>query len=384
MQSIKFKFWLPVMLLTCFQANGFAGLRPTIVQDTVRKLRFLDEFEVPHNFTFENTTVGGLSGIDYSPEDDIYYTMSDDRSIVNSARFYSFKMINNGTDIDTIIFQDVVKLLRPGVQKPYPSHKLFPAIAPDPESIRFNPKKKQLYWSNEGEYVIEDNVRVHPSINIMRLDGQVIDSLSLPLNLKMQSSEKGPRRNSTIEGLAFADDYSKLLFCLEEPLYEDGPSADVHHTDSYVRIYRGNLKQDGSWEQFAYKLDPVFHAPEKDTDLRINGVSEILALSAEKLLVVERSFTTGRLTCTIKVFIADLSHADNVSSLPSLKRPAKFNPIKKHLVLNMDYLGIYIDNIEGFTFGPTLPNGHRTLVFVADNNFKSRQKTQILWFEIIP
>ena len=49
----------------------------------------------------------------------------------------------------------------------------------------------------------------------------------------------------------------------------------------------------------------------------------------------------------------------------------------------MDDLGIYIDNIEGVTFGPTLPNGHQTLLFVADNNFNPLEQSQLLLFEVI-
>lgn len=49
----------------------------------------------------------------------------------------------------------------------------------------------------------------------------------------------------------------------------------------------------------------------------------------------------------------------------------------------MDDLGIYIDNVEGVTFGPVLPNGHKTLLFVADNNFNPLEKTQFLLFEVI-
>ena len=49
----------------------------------------------------------------------------------------------------------------------------------------------------------------------------------------------------------------------------------------------------------------------------------------------------------------------------------------------MDDLGIYIDNIEGVTFGPLLPNGHKTLLFVADNNFTVLQKAQVLLFEVM-
>jgi len=58
--------------------------------------------------------------------------------------------------------------------------------------------------------------------------------------------------------------------------------------------------------------------------------------------------------------------------------------VKKKLLLNMDDLKIYTDNIEGVTFGPTLSNGHRSLIFVSDNNFASFQKTQLLLFEILP
>ncbi|MEP7252098.1 MAG: hypothetical protein ABI683_06950 [Ginsengibacter sp.] len=38
--------------------------------------------------------------------------------------------------------------------------------------------------------------------------------------------------------------------------------------------------------------------------------------------------------------------------------------------------------MEGVCFGPTLSNGHRTLIFVSDNNFVAAQKTQFLLFEI--
>jgi hypothetical protein len=48
----------------------------------------------------------------------------------------------------------------------------------------------------------------------------------------------------------------------------------------------------------------------------------------------------------------------------------------------MDKLGRLIDNVEGATLGPRLPNGKRSLLFVADDNFSSLQKTQFLLFEV--
>lgn len=44
----------------------------------------------------------------------------------------------------------------------------------------------------------------------------------------------------------------------------------------------------------------------------------------------------------------------------------------------------HIDNVEGITFGKKLPNGHDTLVLVADNNFNKEQQTQIIAFEVLP
>ena len=103
-----------------------------------------------------------------------------------------------------------------------------------------------------------------------------------------------------------------------------------------------------------------------------------------KLLTVERSFSWGRLACTVKVFEADLMKASDVASVASLKENPPSNLVQKKLILNMDSLGIYIDNVEGVTFGPRLPNGHQTLIFVTDNNFSPLEKTQFLLFEVIP
>jgi hypothetical protein len=50
----------------------------------------------------------------------------------------------------------------------------------------------------------------------------------------------------------------------------------------------------------------------------------------------------------------------------------------------MDKLGVYVDNVEGITFGPKMPNGNKTLLLVADNNFAATEKTQFFLFELVP
>ena len=136
--------------------------------------------------------------------------------------------------------------------------------------------------------------------------------------------------------------------------------------------------------QYAYKIEPVAYAAIPASAFKINGVSEILWIGENKLLVVERSFSTGRPGSAIRVFIADLERATDIANVHSYNAQLNAEPISKKLLLNMDELGRYVDNIEGVTFGPTLPNGHRTLIFVADDNFSPLQKTQFLLFEVIP
>ncbi|MDX2939877.1 esterase-like activity of phytase family protein [Streptomyces ipomoeae] len=39
-----------------------------------------------------------------------------------------------------------------------------------------------------------------------------------------------------------------------------------------------------------------------------------------------------------------------------------------------------VDNVEGITLGPRLPDGRRTVLLVSDDNFSAVQTTQFLAF----
>jgi hypothetical protein len=213
-------------------------------------------------------------------------------------------------------------------------------------------------------------------------NGKYIDSFALPPIFKMSAAETGPRRNGVFEGMSFADNYKTLYVSVEEPLYEDGPRADVVENNAFIRIIKFDVADKKSTAQYGYKLEPVAYVPKPENEFKINGVPDILNLGNNKLLIIERSFSTGRLPSTIRIFVADLNDATDIS-IVTLKNNNSFTPAKKSLLLNMDDLGIYTDNIEGVTFGPVLPNGHKTLVFIADNNFTVAEKAQVLLFEVI-
>ncbi len=373
-----FKSLLPIIYLLAVSNAYSQG------KQTISSLQLLGQYEIPFNKNFKNTIVGGLSGIDYDATHDLYYLISDDRSAKNDARFYTAKIHIANKGIDSVQLIDVKSFMQPD-GKPYPSTKKNAKLTPDPESIRYNKATDELVWSSEGERTInKDTILQNPAITIVGTDGVYKSSFTIPSNLTMSRSETGPRQNGTLEGLTFSTDYNSLYTCLEEPLYQDGPKAEVEETNSLVRIYKFDTKKKINTEQYAYKLEKIAFPAIPGTGFKVNGVSEILFLEPDNLLVVERSFSYGRLPCTVKVFMVELAKAENIQSNESLLKMPPTKIASKKLLLNMDDLGIYIDNIEGLTFGPTLPNGHRTLIFIADNNFQPFERNQFLLFEVMP
>lgn len=346
-------------------------------------IAYLDTYTIPNNFSFMQTTVGGLSSIDYDRKKNQYYFICDDRSAINPARFYTASILINNNKIDTVIFLDQKPLLDEKGNR-YPSIKEDPTRTPDPESMRYNPRTQQLVWSSEGErsFKQNDSILINPWVYFINTNGAWLDSLQMPTHLYMNLQQKGPRQNGVLEGMSYVDDYKKLMINVEEPLYQDGPKADLQANQAMIRFFEFDAKTKLCSKQYAYELDAVAHQPNPSNGFIVNGVPEFLSIGKNQLLVLERSFSTGRLPCTIKIFLADYSDATDVSNLQSLKAPAKYQPMKKTLLLNMDELGIYTDNIEGISFGPILSNGNQSILLVSDNNFSPIQKSQITLLEL--
>ncbi len=350
---------------------------------SINSLRYLGEYIVPYNQIYKKTTIGGLSGIDYDSVHQLYYLISDDRSQNNPARFYTAKINFTQSGISNVEFINVTTLLQSN-QSPYPSSKTDPAHAPDPEALRYNPVTDQFVWTSEGERIVKKEIVLEdPAITIINKEGKYIDTFVLPAQMHMHATENGLRQNGVFEGLTFADNFKTMYISVEEPLYDDGPRAGLKDTITWTRIIKYDAASHQPVAQYAYHLEPIAHAAKPANEFMINGIPDILSIGNNKLLVIERSFSTGIQACTIRVYVTDLSNASNIASIVSLQQQPPVHPISKKLLINMDDLGIYIDNIEGVTFGPDLPNGHKTLIFVSDNNFAKEQKTQFLLFEVL-
>jgi hypothetical protein len=367
-----------------FTAVLFAGLRGASAQpNTIGSLHFLGAATIPFDAQVDGMPVGGLSGIDYNPATGSWAIISDDKSDKASARFYLGRIAL--ADGPPKVSLDHAVVLRQADGEPYPNAKAGGAV-PDPESIRFDPSGAALWWSSEA-----DRKRgAAPFVRETALDGRFKGELVLPPIFAVgQDQEHGPRTNLGFEGLSFTPERDALWVAMEAALIEDGPIATTQAgtVARFTKFDRGGKVL----AQYAYPVDPIqakSAGPGSD-----NGVSEILALDDNRLLVVERSGVNEALplwTLHIRIYEANAAEADDIAGMESLVGRT-YRPLSKRLILNLDTLPELgstalprIDNIEGVSFGPDLPNGHRSLVLISDNNFNPLQITQILAFEILP
>jgi hypothetical protein len=341
--------------------------------------------EIPSGLLFNGTVVGGLSSIDYDAKRKLYYIICDDPGARSPTRFYTAKITIGGKGIDSVSLV-AVTTVQNSLGNPYTDITKDRIHSLDAESLRYNPIADEFVIGSEGQRVHNaDNWEIEdPSIVVQHRDGSFKDSFPLPPNMHVHQEEKGARHNVVFEGLTFTDDYRFLYAAPESPIYEDGYPAGLGDSTAWIRISKYDARTRKLIAQYPYLVNPVPYPAIPQGAFKINGVTDILYFSKDNLLVLERGYSTGRGPSDIRIFIADASKWQDISSVSSLKNEESRQSFPKKLLFNFEKLGRYIDNVEGVTFGPRLPNGHQTLIFVTDNDFLMTRKTQFFLFEVIP
>lgn len=331
-------------------------------------LEFLGQATLAPGLEYAGTVVGGLSALDYEPETGGYVAISDDRSDHGPARYYRL-LIGVGPGGVAGMAPVGVTLLR------QPDGATFPQKGIDPEGLRRTAKGTYLY-SSEGDA----NTLIAPFVREMRADGTYIRDFEIAAKyLPAQDKTRGIRFNLAFESLTIAPGGRLVFAATENALVQDGPAATLTE-GSPARIIRFDAVTGKPTGEFVYVTDKVAAAPTPADALATNGLTELLALSDTRFIAIERSFSAGA-GHVVKLYEVDVGRATNVIGLDSLKA-ARWRPAAKTLLLDLGRLAIELHNLEGLTLGPTLPDGRRTLLVIADNNFTPGEVTQLLAFAV--
>lgn len=370
-----------IVLISIFACSS---VRKVATGSGIESLRLINVYEYPKLTSYKESIVGGLSGIDYDSKRNVYYIICDDPSAKGPARFYTASISLTEKGIDSVILLDMTPF-RNEKGETYADITKDRIHSADIEAMRYDAKRGEFIISTEGQRVINADTTMiqNPAVMIMNNDGKFIDSFSLPSKLHFKKTENGPRHNGVFEGLDFDEDNRYVFVSVESPLYDDGLAPAGGDTTGWSRIIKFDRETKKAVAQYAYPLDAVPYPANPPGAFKINGISDILYLGENKLLVIERGYSTGRLPSDVRVYIADMKGAEDVSD-KALKTDRVKKPIQKKLLMDMNNLGHYIDNVEGVTLGPVLPNGHRTLLFISDDNFDPRERTQFFLFEVLP
>ncbi|WP_060887081.1 esterase-like activity of phytase family protein [Streptomyces caniscabiei] len=351
--------------------NGLAAEATPEADGTPEKtqngITLLDTLTVPAGTTELGMPFGGLSGIDYDPKSHTYAALSDDRSENGKARFYSLQLPLRGekfaTDKPTL---DALTVLDDTTGAP------FAAKAVDPEAIRWNPGGKGLLWTSEGASAAGQPAFVRETSTA----GAYVRELPMPKAYAPVRSESGTltagvRNNQALEGLTLSPDGREAVTITENALVQDGPAAGLT-AKSPSRLLVMDRRTGRPEAEHVYEVDPISAAPTAPLPAPVGtysadrGVSEILAINSTDYLTVERSFASG-VGFAIRLYWTTTRGATDVRGEAQLSGTER--PMPKKLLYDFTLSGTDADNVEGITWGPTLPDGSRTLVLVADDNF---------------
>lgn len=360
---------LVVLALTAGSTYAGRAARPH-GRVTVADVEFLGIVTFPTGTEFANTEVGGLSGITYDARRDVYYALSDDRSVEDPARFYTVAIdLSDGhLDDGDVTFVDVT-FLRERTGSTFAPGSL------DPEGIELV-RHGQIYISSEGD--ADASPPIDPFVNRFNPVGRQNRVLPIPHKfLPDAQGTQGIRDNLAFESLTSTPNRRHLYTATENALLQDGPATTLSDS-SPSRVLEIRLSRKRPGREFVYFVEPIPKAPDPPGSFADNGLVELQALDNKgTFLAMERSFAIG-VGNTVRLFETTTRGATDVSGIFALTS-ANFDAMPKQLVADFETdLGVTPDNLEGMALGPPLPDGRFPLIVISDNNFNPDQTTQFI------
>ncbi|WP_353809608.1 esterase-like activity of phytase family protein [Agromyces sp. SYSU T00194] len=343
---------------------------------TVVGVEILGEWILPSRTSFGGTEIGGLSSITYDDGRGVYYALSDDqgdRETGDPVRYYTLTIEPSDGSFNE------AGLTFLGVSQLWDDAKS--AFAPggvDPEGFTIS-RGGSFFLSSEGD--LDGDPIVDPFIRRYNPSGTPTAELPIPDHYIPDGTDRGVRFNLSFESLNLTPDGRRLVTAAEGALSQDGP-ASAFGIGSLARILEYDLSHRSPVAEYVYEVGPW---AEPSDIFGVNGIVEVLPIdNVGTMLVMERSFSvggvggngTGNVVVLKQISTAGATNVLDVDALYDGGSPIAFTPVSQSEVFAFDDTRVPVDNLEGMTFGPMLPDGRRTLVIISDNNFSSAQFTQ--------
>jgi hypothetical protein len=374
MKLTKKKFPWKLIIIFCIPIIIISFLFTNLTSSAadITGIDFIGEAIIPNGTNFQNTPIGGLSGITYDAKNQLYYAISDDRSEKAPARFYTLKIdLSKGSLQENGAVPVGVTLLL------NEKNENFAPSTIDSEGIALT-NRGTVFISSEGDAA----KLINPFIKEFSLaSGKEINDLPIPNNfLPSAGGKQGIRNNLALESLTITPDQKHLFSATENALIQDGTESKPG-VSTRCRILQYNLATNQLEKEYLYQTEavkPSFNI----TGKYAQGLPDLHALDNQgHFLSIERSFTG--IGFAISLFQVSLEGATDIRNIDSLLTAnTTIKPVQKKLLLDLRKLNVSLDNIEGLTIGGKLPDGQSSLILVSDNNFQSIQRTQFLAFKL--
>lgn len=333
--------------------------------------------------------LGGFSALDYAGGNR-YFVLSDrgplDGAIDYLCRYHIVSIdIDEQADepvklslVETRMLTDQSSLPFTGLSSEFAASRQY-AGRLDPEGIRASGDERFILSDEYGPDVIEFS---NDGRELRRLCVPEFFQVKFPAASKHQenaANTTGRQSNNGLEGLARTP-AGKFFGLMQKPLIQDSQTAadgSLCGTNCRLIELRDNHQQTG--RQFIYQLD----RPE-------NKLNEILALTDDRFLVIERDGLAGQEAKYKRLMLIDIAGATDVSGQLALDNqlPASIVPVTKEVFIDLlnpahGLSGPQMpEKIEGLAFGPDLSDGRRSLIVCSDNDFVADHNSMFYVFAI--